>query len=536
MSHHLAGANGISINMPYHKPSSFLKHLMKTEPWLLLGGLQPGTDAQQLLKTFWDTYRCEHPTHEVYSRANDFKFVIPLTLHGDGARTLKKQPLEVVSFQPVLGLNTMEAPLTCSCDSPTTCSGANLSDPCCLRLNMKNHSYLTHFLLFAFPSKRYKKLPGLLREMLETISKDLAAVCAEGILCEGNCYKFAVLGMKGDMEYHAKTGLLTRSYKNVGHRSEIYLCHECQAGGPMVPFEDFSTGAQWKTTLYVDAPWHTPPPFEHLGYEDWVSGKAASFFKRDPLHIFRLGIARNFIASSILLMCFEGFFDSGDDEGDGKSVEKRLVRAWAHFTLWADTHRLSCCGVRSFSRDKMHYMNNTSFPWIGCKGSDTIVLLKWLDWFTKFHLLSSPDSLILQKISKGCINGLAFQCIFRHGIFCRPHCRDKIMKSCKRFCFAYAELAHICFTQKRTLFAMVPKAHAFDHVAHSLWMSKAAGAVEAVNPAMWDCSMAEDFVGAVARQSRRVSHKNVCSNTLLMYRIKARMVIKNFKKQKMWRY
>lgn len=535
MSYHLVEKNGFNVNMPYHSPRFLLKYLMESEPWLLLGGLPPGRDAQQLLETFWNAYRCEQPSHEVYSRQDDFRFIIPLTLHGDGVRTLKKQPLEVVSVQPVLGLDTMEAPLTCSCDNPTTHSGADLSDPCCLRLNSKHNSYLTHFLLFAFPSKKYKKLPGLLAAMLEVVSKDLAAVCTEGVLCQGSRYKFAVLGMKGDMEYHAKTGLLTRSYHNVGHKNKIKVCHECHAGAPMIPFEDFTTGAHWKSTLYADVPWEEPPPFHHIEYENWMSGKAASFFKRDPLHIFRLGVARNFIGSSILLLCFEGYFDTDDDGCDGYSVDKRLVRAWANFALWSDTQGMTCSGIRSFSRDKIHFANSTSFPWVSCKGSDSIILLKWLDWFTKFHLLSSPDSRILQKISNGCVNGLAFQCIHRHGIFCRFHCREKMMKSCKRFCCAYAELAQICFRQGRTLFAMVPKAHALDHVGHSLALSKAAGHVMTVNPALWDCSMAEDFVGAVARQSRRISHKNVCENTLLMYRIKARMVIKNFKKKKQWR-
>ena len=171
MSYHLVEKNGFNVNMPYHSPRFLLKYLMESEPWLLLGGLPPGRDAQQLLETFWNAYRCEHPSHEVYSRQDDFRVIIPLTLHGDGARTLKKQPLEVVSVQPVLGLDTMEAPLTCSCDNPTTHSGADLSDPCCLRLNSKHNSYLTHFLLFAFPSKKYKKLPGLLAAMLEVVSK-----------------------------------------------------------------------------------------------------------------------------------------------------------------------------------------------------------------------------------------------------------------------------------------------------------------------------------------------------------------------------
>ena len=193
----------------------------------------------------------------------------------------------------------------------------------------------------------------------------------------------------------------------------------------MIPFEDFTTGAHWKSTLYADVPWEEPPPFHHIEYENWMSGKAASFFKRDPLHIFRLGVARNFIGSSILLLCFEGYFDTDDDGCDGYSVDKRLVRAWANFALWSDTQGMTCSGIRSFSRDKIHFANSTSFPWVSCKGSDSIILLKWLDWFTKLHLLSSPDSRILQKISNGCVNGLAFQCIHRHGIFCRFHCREK---------------------------------------------------------------------------------------------------------------
>ena len=531
-SYHLVEGEGFVVNMPYLKPSSVLQYLLRTEPWILLGGLSPGAEAQQLLNTFWTAYKKDHPTHAIYTQGENLKFVIPITLHGDGGRTAKKQPLEIVSIHPILGLDTKEKAFKCSCDCPTWFSGTNLDDPCCIRLNSKHNSYLTHFLLCAFPSKKYKKLPNLLREMLDVIAQDLAAVCKDGLSLDGVEYKFAVLGMLGDMEYHCKIGVLTRSYHNIGHRNMIKVCHECHAGDPQFPFEDFTTGARWKTSMYVDVPWAAPPPFHHILYDgSWMSGRAASFFKRDPFHIFRLGVARNMLGSSIVLLAGDGFFDYGEES---RSIEKRLERAWANFSLWCITQGERCSAIRSFSRDKLHYPNATSHPWVGCKGSDTIVIMKWLDWFVKLQLISNPESEALQKISKACCHGLRFQCIYRHGVFCRPHCRDQVVMSCKKFCGAYAELAHLSYVQGRTLFAMVPKAHAFDHIGHSLVLSREAGCDVCVNPGLWDCSMSEDFIGHVARQSRRVSYKHVVENTLLMYKIKTKSVIKKkIKKQRL---
>ena len=535
-SQHHFEENGNTVVLPYLKPSSTLKFLLDTDPWILLGGLQPGDGAQTLLDTFWKAYKYEHPSHEVYSREQNgmvsFKFTIPLLLHGDGARTLLKQPLEVVSMQPALGLDTMATKLTCKCEKPSAFSGQDLSDPCCLRLNSRHNSYLTHFLMFAFPSKKFKTTPGLLKSMLEVTSQDLATVCIEGVACGKHTYHFAILGMKGDMEYHAKIGTLTRSYQNVGHKNLIKVCHECHAGAPLVPFEDFTSDARWKTTLYIDVPWETPPPFRHLPFEPWDSGRAASFFKRDPLHIFRLGIARNLIGSSVVLLCNKGFFDA---EGDNYAVDSRLSRAWSNFALWCHANRVTTSGIRSFSRDKLHYKKNDSFPWVGCKGSDSIHLLKWLEWFGRLHLLDHPNSDELKLIVKACSNGLMFQGIHRHGIFfTRDSCKRTIISSCKRFCHAYAELASLAHSEGLTLYSMVPKAHAFAHIYHGLESSTGSATC---NPALYDCSMSEDFVGQVARQSRRVSYRHTVQNTLLAYKVKARLVIQRFKKKHgMWVY
>ncbi|CAK9040702.1 Uncharacterized protein SCF082_LOCUS23615, partial [Durusdinium trenchii] len=221
----------------------------------------------------------------------------------------------------------------CSCCQAYTYGGGlDFSDPMMQRLNAKNNSYLTHFLLCAFASKRFPNFPGLLMSILGGIAEDLAEICEAGIEYGGSRYWFALLGYKSDLEYAAKTGLLSRSYQNVGHKNEIECCHQCGAGGQQVPFEDFGVRARWKSTVFRSPPWTQLPPFASLSFEPWLSGRAAMWFRHDLFHIFRLGCARNFCASAILLLAYENYFDS---DGDSHSLDARLKRAWSNFYLWS---------------------------------------------------------------------------------------------------------------------------------------------------------------------------------------------------------
>ena len=54
--------------------------------------------------------------------------------------------------------------------------------------------------------------------------------------------------------------------------------------------------------------------------------------------------------------------------------------------------------------------------------------------------------------------------------------------------------------------------------------------VYSLNPAVWDTSSSEDFVGRVSRQFRRIGYGNIVSNTLLVDRIKMRLLVRRFKK------
>lgn len=279
-SYHVFEEDGVTVSLPYLKPTRMLNYLLTDEPWLLLGGLKPGGEARQLLATFWNLYRSEHGSHEVFRMAAENKIrldqTIPLILHGDSGRTLKKQPLEVLSFRPALGLDTEANILKCKCSQTSTYSGARKSSPMAQRLNNKHSSYLTHFLTCAFPSKKFKSTPGLLMSMLEAMSMDLRVACWDGIAIGNTVYHVAILGMAGDFEWHAKTGLLNRSYQNVGHKNFIPCCSECLAGSMQFPFEEVSSNLKWKDSLYRSPPWTELPPFRHIPFTDCNSGEVAT--------------------------------------------------------------------------------------------------------------------------------------------------------------------------------------------------------------------------------------------------------------------
>lgn len=92
---HVEGAATASI--PFVKPADVFKTLMLQEPWLFLGGCNE-SEAPDVLSQFWNAYRLEHPSHHIFTcSAERRKHCFPVLCHGDGGRTQKKQPLEVLS-------------------------------------------------------------------------------------------------------------------------------------------------------------------------------------------------------------------------------------------------------------------------------------------------------------------------------------------------------------------------------------------------------------------------------------------------------
>ena len=293
ISEYVHTEGGDTAVLPYLRPTDMLTTMLRTNPELLLGGFPPGDQAQAMMHTFWTCYAEEHSTHPVIRRGPGlWSTTIPVLIHGDGGRTTKKQPLECVSLEPVLGLDTASGVSSkCSCPQCVEVGSDDPAHPHAQRLSNRHGSYLSKFLVFAFPSKKYKAMPCLLTAMHKVACTDLADICSRGILLSGTRYFFAVTGYKADLEYHGKVVNYNRNYLNLGKIREIGCCPECAAGTPGTPFEDIAVDAVWTSTTCQDLPWNSPPPVTDLEFDSWDSlpTKAPLFFRRDTFHIFRHG-------------------------------------------------------------------------------------------------------------------------------------------------------------------------------------------------------------------------------------------------------
>ena len=526
---------GNTSRVPFLKVTDMVKTLLADYQWVLLGGCSLEKSPELLLE-FWQSYRKQHPQHAVFEHDLErLSKTIPITFHGDGGRTQKKEPIEVFSFQPVLGLETSKSSLLhCQCATSECFGGGCLGNSDAQRVNSRLNSYLHHFLCFAYPSKRHKNMPGLLRRMVEEVMLDCAAACREGVVTSSGQKLFlAVLGIKTDMEWAAKIGCLDRSYQNVGHRNELPCCHECLAGSPAIAFEDCNPGAAWESTRYQSVPWSTAPPWQSVPFDDT---KKPLFLRRDSFHIFRLGVARNYLASCILLMGSMGLFDEGV-AGEGYSVGARLERAYGSLRLFCDVKTLGL-RLRGFTIQNFHQGPNQAFPYVGSKGADTIIIMKWLLFFSRLQLdvqtsLSPRDREVLLWISSGAKAGLSWgQGLHGHGLWLKQSCVRYLRQANHKFCSCYSFLAMHCLERGVSLFGMIPKFHALDHFRADFDDSLAAGLERTLNPACFDNSCSEDFIGKIAKQSRRISYKNIESALLLAYCVKAKFVHDKFCKER----
>ena len=199
------------------------------------------------------------------------------------------------------------------------------------------------------------------------------------------------------------------------------------------------------------------------------------------------------------------------------------------------TYGLHLSGIRGFTVAKFHAAGH-SHPWVGCKGSDTIVICKWLVFYVGLSLQEqswgASDRQLLQWMLDGTRGLLSFsQGIHHHGVWLKPSCVVHLRRSIQEFGNCYIQLAAHCLSAKLCLFGLVPKLHAAMHFRSDFDDSLAATRRHTLNPALFDCSQSEDFVGRVSRASRRVSFRHIEKTCLHMYQIKARSVMKHFKRR-----
>lgn len=217
-------------------------------------------------------------------------------------------------------------------------------------------------------------------------------------------------------------------------------------------------------------------------------------------------------------------------------MKESIARAFGNLKLFCFANQLTLESIRNFTMENMHASKN-AFPFLGCKGSDTVIILKWLFFLSGLLIhdagkqWTSNELQLLQWMREGCQEGLKFtQGMFGHGVWMKPTCLLDLRQAIQKFAVVYTFLARHCLQQKLTLYGMVPKYHALLHFRGDCDDALRDKRMFFLNPAVFDNSMSEDFIGQIARASRRIFNKHVERTLCKTYKTKAHFAVEDFLK------
>ena len=513
MTHETDHPNG-PITTHHMRPQDWLKHWLEQSPELLGG--KSGVPFDNF-RTFWQVYQLQHPSHEVFEHhAHELDLVVPLCLHGDEGRALKKTNYFVVSIESPLGVIEHQT-FNCDCKErlakqprlPSYGADATQLSPEVLEIarkqitNSKGHSYLSRWMLFGVGGWLYKTKPHVIDSLLDQVACNLRGLFHEGItLADGKTVYAAVVSLKGDMDFHKKVVDLTRSYSHLGTKNQLAICHHCHAGMPNYPFEEYTESPAWSSTVWQTRPWGTNPYFASIPFDQQTPER---MLQGDLFHIFKCGLGRDIVGGVVILLLRQGWVDF---EGSTVNLPDRLRRAHSRFALWC-----SACGeapgLRSFSMRFFNMVSLLSAPWSNSKGSDTVLLLRWLDFELKLLVgdpATSASYRFVPEMSTLVSVALEILSVHRHRLWLERECARQLYVSFMRTLRGYAMLSRrVLLELKIRVFLQKPKAHALHHLAWSLKCQLESGATLILSPVMNSCETNEDFIGRVSRLSRRVN-------------------------------
>ena len=550
------------LTLPYLKIVDYMSLLLKKYPEILFAGHRPGPDAERLCREFWEGYQVFHPQHEIFKRFSNETLgkVLPIALHGDKGRGYMKLPLYCFMWESCIGpaeqLRVKAAKkgdkcrreyggnMSCSCAErarnqlhpedvddrmcPLKRKRTSLKTPyktMCIEHNGKGHVFLSHFLGTCMPSKMFKAHPQLVDKYLEEVAREMTQLFHVGLECDAGTFYAACIGVKGDFEYHMEVAKLTRNYLNVGTVNDRPFCPYCRAGDPNIPAIDLQDTPAFQATLYSDNPWDSLPVLNHIPYDGTMP---ASLYRKDVFHSLKYGFLRDLNAGVIIWLSELGLFDSA---GDSTSIDSRLERAYSCFKFWCVAASKTTT-LRKFSKENLHRQTRAKFPYTSGKGSDSIVLMQWLQWFVRLKLISPnvPEKQLLMAMQETIEGGLAFCGIMQsHNLLMPAVCAKFQHKNGLRLLRGYAYLAarSMNWQPPLRLFALRPKCHFFHHLLLELKTQVDSGAHTVLNVgACFNCESNEDMVGRISRISRRVSAKLATKRTIGRYLLGARLIFK----------
>ena len=366
----------------------------------------------------------------------------------------------------------------------------------------------------------------------------------EGVTLENGERWFAsITGLKGDLKWFVeKVGNLERCF-NKQLALNTHMCHECLAGVAQFPFEDAAFRPAWGPTMFKQRPFSVLPtvcliPFEK-GFtpNDFAASRnvpCERVFRRDIFHNTKVGILRDFVGSTVMVLCKLKYFN---EDGQSNSREKMLGRAYDHFNFFCKTTNRSP-GLRSFTATFFNAPTWDTFPWVSCKGSDASLLLAWIHVLST-ALINDPKSpqhvVLLRYINKTAGSARKFLKIsYSHGLWLSRHCAAAMHQELHDFLQGYNSCAFLALNQFQiAAYSMKSKFHMVSHAKFDIHERLQDPQTDfVINMQVWGCEMNEDIVGKVCRLSRRVSTRLTAQRTLELVLIKSKALHRRFRHQK----
>ena len=524
---------GLELTIPYIKPRDALTYLLKNHPEVLMGGFSSMQEGESLLQGFWQVFRNDHGTHEVFKEYEDsLEHCLPLYLYGDEGRGRRRGNTAVFTMETPFGINSASTAQSGKrkCDCSCTPAESSLKKFCgndhgvvplnnatYALHNYRQHSFLTRFVLFVLPCATYKAFPTLIPFLLDLIAKDMRSLFFEGIEVGHRTFTPVFVGLKADVKFHGYVANFSRWYSNHGRTQDLCCCHECLAGDPRWPQEDISERPSWEPTIFLQRPWREPPVLSQIPFD---SGRPEALHKRDPFHICKMGIFRHVTASCLAAIILWGYLDdSGSPDGNGIPV--CIKRSHGHFRLWASTYK-KCPALRSFSKQFMNWTTLGTSPWFNTKASDCMLLMAWLDVFLGQLLLDpkKADHVPVMKVMRSVLQSgkASFDLMTSHRLLLPKRCGIHLYEQLTITLNGYSWLARWALRNNMIVFAMIPKIHAWKHQALELYRAlKKDDASHCFNPFINSCEVNEDVIGRISKLSRTVDARQMERRCLQLF-------------------
>ena len=535
--------DGHIVRISYFAPKDLLKCFMETTPGVLIGGFTCGQEIAKHTEAFWAAYRVHHPDHMVFEEhKNNLPYVLPLVWHGDEGRGKRRGQTVLISIESPIGIHTIleskrNTPTSCGCVAPDSlkrkfgdCTQelpARLKSAVKLqRTNMKGHSMLQHWPLFILDSATRSAHPQAVFRLLEHLAPQFKALFFDGFTAHQRNYCAAICGAKGDLKWFTKIACLTRSFEHTGRVRDIPNCHECLAGTPNagLDWEDVGPSPAWAPTRWVQRPWTIQPPMLCVPF---TPGAPEKMYKRDIFHMTKVGILRDVCGSAIVYFIRAGLIGPGPGSFDDK-----LPVAYSSFKLFCAAVAKSAA-LRSLSRAFLNYPSFDKYPWANSKGSDTILLLRWVvvqcTAFENDIAQNGADRTALELIrgtSRAALD--LFPNLYSHGLFMRRSCAMVCCAELTRFINGYNAAANHFMGSPYKLFGLKPKLHLLRNSLLEMEEWLAAGHEFVPNMNMFCCEQNEDLIGRASRLSRRMDSRRVGERVLQACLLKGSLLYRRF--------